>query len=237
MCKMYRGYLLLITLVILIISGCGRNVSDSGEEISVSLSTENNGPDEKYKDYLQERIAEVIVQSTGCSSVNSDIEMTEDGTIAKVKISSGEYVYSEEEKETIIQYVENLAGNPNVEVVFKGESQDITTNRNEDSAMAVEGDSSTAATDVRTYARFSGCFTATVEKLLPDYYALPGKTIAVVHYFQDRPFLLRFQEDMTDKLIEGETYIFEFDTFDVEIPEDLENMDVSDYMYSIVVTN
>ena len=237
MCKMYRGYLLLITLVILIISGCGSNVSNSGEEISTALSTENNDPDEKYKNYLQERIAEIIIQGTGCSTVDSDIDMSDDGIIEKVEISSGEYAFSEEEKETIIQYIENLAGNPNVEVVFKGESQDITTNRNEDSAMAVDGDSSTVATDVRTYARFSGCFTATVEELLPDYYALPGKTIAVVHYFQDRPFLLRFQEDMTDKLIEGETYIFEFDTFDVEIPEDLENMDVSDYMYSIVVTN
>ena len=233
----YRGISLLMAFMMLAVPGCGRDEPDSEGDTSVSLSAENYDPDEKYKDYLQETIAEMIVQSTGCSSANSDIEMTEDGTIAKVKISSGEYVYSEEEKETIIQYIENLAGNPNVEVVFKGESQDITTNRNEDSAMVVDGDSSTVATDVRTYARFSGCFTATVEKLLPDYYALPGKTIAVVHYFQDRPFLLRFQEDMTDKLIEGETYIFEFDTFDVEIPEDLENMDVSDYMYSIVVTN
>lgn len=233
----YRGISVLVVFLMLVVSGCGRNGLNSEDEISVALSTENNDPDEKYKNYLQERIAEMIIQGTGCSTVDSDIDMSDDGIIEKVEISSGEYAFSEEEKETIIQYIENLAGNPNVEVVFKGESQDITTNRNEDSAMVVDGDSSTVATDVRTYARFSGCFTATVEKLLPDYYALPGKTIAVVHYFQDRPFLLRFQEDMTDKLIEGETYIFEFDTFDVEIPEDLENKDVSDYMYSIVVTN
>lgn len=38
------------------------------------------------------------------------------------------------------------------------------------------------------FAQFSGSFMATVEQLLPDYYALPGKTIAVVHFFQDRPF-------------------------------------------------
>ena len=35
------------------------------------------------------------------------------------------------------------------------------------------------------FAQFSGSFTATVEQLLPDYYALPGKTVAVVHFFQD----------------------------------------------------
>lgn len=122
----YKIMSLLISLLMLVCTGCGRNVSNSGDEISVSLSTENNDPDEKYKDYLQERIAEVIVQSTGCSSVNSDIEMTEDGTIAKVKISSGEYAFSEEEKETIIQYIENLAGNPNVEVAFINEAIEVS---------------------------------------------------------------------------------------------------------------
>ncbi len=42
------------------------------------------------------------------------------------------------------------------------------------------------------FAQFSGSFTATVEKLIPDYCALPGNTIAVVHFFQNQPFLLRF---------------------------------------------
>ena len=55
----------------------------------------------------------------------------------------------------------------------------------------------------KCYAQFSGSFTATVELLLPDYCALPGKTIAVVHFFQTAPFLLRYQEDMTGKLVEG----------------------------------
>ena len=87
------------------------------------------------------------------------------------------------------------------------------------------------------FAQFSGAFTATVEKLLPDYYALPGKTIAVVHFFQDRPFLLRFQEDLTGKLVEGTSYVFEFKTFEVELPADEENPDISDYMYSIDVTS
>ena len=89
----------------------------------------------------------------------------------------------------------------------------------------------------KRFAQFSGSFTATVEQLLPDYYALPGKTIAVVHFFQDRPFLLRFQEDLTGKLIEGTSYVFEFETFEVELPTEEENPDISDYMYSIDVTN
>ena len=87
------------------------------------------------------------------------------------------------------------------------------------------------------FAQFSGSFMATVEQLLPDYYALPGKTIAVVHFFQDRPFLLHFQKDLTGELIEGTSYVFEFETFEVELPDDEENPDISDYMYSINVTN
>ena len=75
----------------------------------------------------------------------------------------------------------------------------------------------------KCYAQFSGSFTATVEQLLPDYCALPGKTIAVVHFFQTAPFLLRFQEDMTGKLVEGTVYVFEFKTFEVELPADEEN--------------
>ena len=87
------------------------------------------------------------------------------------------------------------------------------------------------------FAQFSGSFTATVEQLLPDYYALPGKTVAVVHFFQDRPFLLHFQKDLTGELIEGTAYVFEFETFEVELPDDEENPNISDYMYSINVTN
>lgn len=86
------------------------------------------------------------------------------------------------------------------------------------------------------FAQFSGSFTATVEQLLPDYYALPGKTIAVVHFFQDRPFLLHFQKDLTGELLEGTSYVFEFEPFEVELSEDEENPDISDHMYSINVT-
>ena len=84
---------------------------------------------------------------------------------------------------------------------------------------------------------FRVLFTATVEQILPDYYALPGKTVAVVHFFQDRPFLLHFQKDLTGELIEGTSYVFEFETFEVELPDDEENPDISDYMYSINVTS
>lgn len=94
-----------------------------------------------------------------------------------------------------------------------------------------------ASGNEKRLAQFSGAFTATVEQLLPDYYALPGKTIAVVHFFQDRPFLLHFQNDLTGELIEGTSYVFEFETFEVELPEDEENPDISDYMYSINVTS
>lgn len=87
------------------------------------------------------------------------------------------------------------------------------------------------------FAQFSGSFTATVEQILPDYYALPGKTVAVVHFFQDRPFLLHFQKDLTGELIEGTAYVFEFETFEVELPDDEENPNISDYMYSINVTS
>lgn len=89
----------------------------------------------------------------------------------------------------------------------------------------------------KCFAQFSGTFTATVEQLLPDYYALPGKTIAVVHFFQERPFLLRFQKDLTGELIEGTPYVFEFETFEVELPNDEEQPNISDYMYSINITS
>lgn len=83
---------------------------------------------------------------------------------------------------------------------------------------------------------FSGAFTATVEKLLPDYFALSGNTVAVVHYFQCAPFLIRFDEDMSDKLEEGKTYVFDFEPFEVNVTSDNEYPDIQDYMYSIHVT-
>lgn len=126
--KMYWVLSLLITFLVLTTSGCGSNVSNSGEEISTALSTENFDSDEKYLNYLQECIAEVIVQSTGCSSAYPDIEMAEDGTIAKVEIHSGEYAFSETEKDSIVQYIEKLDANQNVEVIFDNEAQELSSN-------------------------------------------------------------------------------------------------------------
>jgi pyridoxine 5'-phosphate synthase PdxJ len=126
--KMYWVLSLLMTFFVITTSGCGRNVSDSEEGIRVALSTENIDSDEKYLNYLQECIAEVIVQSTGCSSAYSDIEMAEDGTIAKVEIHSGEYAFSETEKDSIVQYIEKLDGNQNVEIVFHDEAQELSSN-------------------------------------------------------------------------------------------------------------
>ena len=49
--------------------------------------------------------------------------------------------------------------------------------------------------------------------------------------------MLYFQKDLTVDLIEGTPYVFEFETFEVEIPNDEDNPDLSDYMYSISVTS
>lgn len=127
MCKMFRGLSLLITLLMLIISGCGRTTSNSEEATCAVISTESNDSDEKYKNYLQACIDEVIVQSTGCSSVHSDIEMSTDGTIAKVEIYSEEYTFSDMEKEAIVQYIEKLGVIRDVEIVFGNESQGLSS--------------------------------------------------------------------------------------------------------------
>ena len=124
----YRGITVLVAFLMLVVSGCGRNGLNSEDEISVALSTENNDPDEKYKNYLQECIADAIVQTTDCSSAYSDIEMAEDGTIAKVEIHSGEYAFSDTEKDSIVQYIEKLDGNQNVEIVFHDEAQELSSN-------------------------------------------------------------------------------------------------------------
>ncbi|MBO4844818.1 MAG: hypothetical protein J5525_00675 [Lachnospiraceae bacterium] len=125
---MYQRLFILLTFLILILSGCGHSVANTEETISVALSAENNDPDEKFLNYLQESIDEVIVQSTGCTSAYSDIEMAVDGTIAKVEINSGEYAFSDTERDSIVQYKEKLVGNQSVEVVFDNEAQELSSN-------------------------------------------------------------------------------------------------------------
>lgn len=98
-------------------------------------------------------------------------------------------------------------------------------------------DGQQATGNEKRFAQFSGSFTATVEQLLPDYNALPGKTIAVVHFYQEKPFLLYFQQDLTGELVEGTAYVFAFETFEVELPEDEDDPEISDYMDSIHVTS
>ena len=93
-----------------------------------------------------------------------------------------------------------------------------------------------SATPLQKYARFSGSFTASVGKLTPDYYAMPGNTCAVVHFFQDGPFLLRFDEDVTGKLEEDKAYVFEFSSFETLIPQDAQYPDIKDYASLINVT-
>lgn len=105
-----------------------------------------------------------------------------------------------------------------------------------DGYNAARNDTDVVLSDV-VMARFSGRFTATVEKLIPDYCALPGNTIAVVHFFQDMPFLLRFEDDMTGKLVEGETYIFDFAPFSVQVADAESEPRIEDYMYQIKVVN
>lgn len=97
-----------------------------------------------------------------------------------------------------------------------------------------EGKSS--GSSAQKYARFSGSFTASVIKLTEDGYALPGNTVAVVHFFQDGPFLLRFYEDVTGKLVEGKAYVFSFQPFDVAIPGEVQYPDIKDYASSIEIT-
>ncbi len=110
----------LILFLMLVNSGCGHVDSNSGDVISSSISSDND-KDERYCDYLRECIEEVIVQSTGCSSVLVDIDI-ENGSLTDVKIDPKDYAFTDTEKENIIQYIYNLFGNQNVEVIFLGAS-------------------------------------------------------------------------------------------------------------------
>ena len=237
--KIYKKISFLIALLMLTGAGCGRIESNSEDEISASLSADTD-KDEKYGNYLQECIEEEIVQSTDCSSVHVNVDMA-DSTLLSVKIDSTGYSFTNTENETIIQYIEKLVGYSDFEVVFIDETvgeQHAAFAEGYDAGYEDGYNAGAQAVDAAyCVVRFSGSFTATVEGMIPDYNALPGNTIAIVHYFQDYPFLLRFNEDMTDKLIEGTTYVFDFETFEVDVPNVENNIDLSDYMYSIHVTS
>lgn len=124
--------------------------------------------------------------------------------------------------------IENESGN-----ALEAESADKPEAESADESEAAPEEAGVGTVAVS----FSGSFTATVEKLLPDYCALPGNTVAVVHFFQSMPFLLRFEEDMTGKLVEGVAYVFDFAPFEVLVPETETAPAIEDYMYRIRITS
>ena len=213
MSKFTKLYFTLFITSVLVFSGCGQIPNQDDNVQNVSLSTDD--PNERMCNYLADNSKQLISGIDGIDDIDA---------IDIVVILSEDYKdKSEEIKENIEELISKSFTFKDIKIAFD--------------KVYLYDENKEEVSDTRTYARFSGCFTATVEELLPDYYALPGKTIAVVHFFQDRPFLLRFQDDLTDKLTEGETYVFEIDTFEIEIPEGTQSVDISDYMYSIVVTS
>ncbi len=133
---------------------------------------------------------------------------------------------------------EKAPGNGNGNEVGNENEVGNVTEAESDGKSEAESEAAPAEAGVGVHAvSFSGSFTATVEKLLPDYCALPGNTVAVVHFFQSLPFLLRFGEDMTGKLAEGVSYVFDFAPFEVLVPDTEEAPAIEDYMYRIRVTS
>lgn len=224
MSKFTKLYFTLFIASVLVFSGCGKISNQDDNVQNVSLSTDD--PNERMCNYLADNSKQLISGIDGTDDIDVTVtcDDSEEYSIDIVVILSEGYEdKSEEIKENIEESISKSFTFKDIKIAFD--------------KVYLYDENKEEVSDTRTYARFSGCFTATVEELLPDYYALPGKTIAVVHFFQDRPFLLRFQDDLTDKLTEGETYVFEIDTFEVEIPEGTQSVDISDYMYSIVVTS
>ncbi len=114
-----------------------------------------------------------------------------------------------------------------------GKDEGYQTGYDEGHMAGVEEGKASAAS-VQKYARFSGSFTATVEKILPDYSVMPDNVL-LVHMFQDGPFLIRFDEPMTGKFQEGKAYVFDFRTFEAPIPGDAQYADIKDHATSIEI--
>ena len=115
-----------------------------------------------------------------------------------------------------------------------GKDEGYQTGYDEGHMAGVEEGKASAAS-AQKYARFSGSFTATVEKILPDYSVMPDNVL-LVHMFQDGPFLIRFDEPMTGKFQEGKAYVFDFLTFEAPIPGDAQYADIKDHATSIEIT-
>ena len=115
-----------------------------------------------------------------------------------------------------------------------GKDEGYQTGYDEGHMAGVEEGKASAAS-AQKYARFSGSFTATVEKILPDYSVMPDNVL-LVHMFQDGPFLIRFNEPMTGTFQEGKAYVFDFLTFEAPIPGDAQYADIKDHATSIEIT-
>ena len=115
-----------------------------------------------------------------------------------------------------------------------GKDEGYQTGYDEGHMAGVEEGKASAAS-AQKYARFSGSFTATVEKILPDYSVMPDNVL-LVHMFQDGPFLIRFDEPVTGKFQEGKAYVFDFLTFEAPIPGDAQYADIKDHATSIEIT-
>ncbi len=103
-------------LSLLVLAGCP---SESGEATTIALETDNQlSAGERYQDYLQEKITENIVESFGCEDVDVSVEMTEEEVVNKAIIGSGEYQFSDNEKEIITKYILGMANDENVDIVF-----------------------------------------------------------------------------------------------------------------------
>lgn len=84
---------------------------------------------------------------------------------------------------------------------------------------------------------FSGSFTAIVTDVIPDYCTNPGNSVAVVHFFQCKPFLIDFGEDMTGKFEKNEYYTFEFEPFTVEVLGNNHNVSIENFDSKIKVVS
>ena len=213
MSKFTKLYFTLFITSVLVFSVCGKFSNQDDNVQNVSLSTDD--PNERMCNYLADNSKQLISGIDGADDIDVTVTCDDSGeySIDIVVILSEDYRdKSEEIKENIEELISKSFTFKDIKIAFD--------------KVYLYDENKEEVSDTRTYARFSGCFTATVEELLPDYY-----------FFQDRPFLLRFQDDLTDKLTEGETYVFEIDTFEIEIPEGTQSVDISDYMYSIVVTS
>ena len=120
--KKILGIVFVIVLVVTIVHVTGKTCKRDEQEnnaisishvISFSPSTSDN-----YREYLNDRFNEDILQLLNDEDVCVRVEMLEDYTIKHVEVISENHVYSEEEKVNISRYIETFNGNNNVEIRY-----------------------------------------------------------------------------------------------------------------------